>query len=58
VQIADHPGRHQPGTGDLELDRFVERLDELGYDGFVGLEYIPEGPMVDALAWLPMGARG
>jgi hydroxypyruvate isomerase len=57
VQIADVPGRHQPGTGTLPLDRFLERLDDLGYTGAVGLEYIPEGSTADALAWLPVPER-
>jgi hydroxypyruvate isomerase len=57
VQIADVPGRHQPGTGTLPLDRFLGSLDRLGYGGVVGLEYIPEGNTADALAWLPRDAR-
>lgn len=57
VQIADVPGRHQPGTGTLLLDRFLESLDELGYSGVVGLEYLPEGSTAQALAWLPRDAR-
>lgn len=57
VQIADVPGRHQPGTGTLPLDRFLECLDDLGYAGAVGLEYFPEGSTADALAWLPVAER-
>lgn len=57
VQIADVPGRHQPGTGTLPVDRFLRSLDELGYEGVVGLEFIPEGDTAEALAWLPPGAR-
>ena len=57
VQIADAPGRHQPGTGSLPVDPFLTRLDELGYEGAVGLEYIPEGTTDEALAWLPETAR-
>jgi hydroxypyruvate isomerase len=43
VQYADHPGRGAPGTGELDLWRLVDRLDALGYDGYVGLEYLPRG---------------
>lgn len=57
VQIADVPGRHQPGTGTLPLGRFLTRLDELGYDGAVGLEYIPAGDTAASLAWLDPAAR-
>ncbi|EXG81554.1 hydroxypyruvate isomerase family protein [Cryptosporangium arvum] len=53
VQIADAPGRHQPGTGSLPLARHLEQLTAHGYDGWVGLEYIPEGPSADSFAWLP-----
>jgi len=44
VQFADHPGRGAPGTGDLDLWALVDRLDALGYDGAVGLEFLPGGP--------------
>ena len=44
VQIADAPGRGEPGTGDLPLDRQLADLEAAGYDGWVGLEYKPTGP--------------
>lgn len=44
IQIADVPGRHQPGTGVVDWKLFFAALDALDYEGFVGLEYIPEGP--------------
>jgi hydroxypyruvate isomerase len=44
IQIADVPGRHQPGTGDIDFGRFFAALDEKGYPGWVSLEYHPEGP--------------
>ena len=43
VQVADSPGRGQPGTGEINFDYVFRRLDELGYDGHVGLEYKPAG---------------
>jgi hydroxypyruvate isomerase len=58
VQIADVPGRHQPGTGTAPIEAFLRRLDELDYGGFVGLEYAPLGGMDEALAWLPRELRG
>ena len=44
VQYADHPGRGAPGTGTIDLWALVDRLDALGYDGHVGLEFLPAGP--------------
>lgn len=43
IQIADVPGRHQPGTGVVDWNVFFSSLDALGYEGAVGLEYVPEG---------------
>ena len=57
AQIADIPGRNQPGTGTQPIAAFLAALDELGYQGSVGLEYKPRGSMDDALAWLPRPAR-
>lgn len=42
VQIADVPGRHQPGTGEINYARVFAALDEAGYDGPIGLECWPE----------------
>jgi hydroxypyruvate isomerase len=51
VQVASVPDRHEPGTGELN-DAFVfAALDRLGYDGFVGCEYIPAGKTLDGLQW-------
>lgn len=50
VQYADSPGRGAPGTGEIDLARLVDRLGELGYDGYVGLEFTPAG---STLGWLP-----
>jgi hydroxypyruvate isomerase len=58
VQIADSPGRGQPGTGGLDLPRVLERLAFCGYDGRVGLEYRPMGPSADSFGWLPRELRG
>jgi hydroxypyruvate isomerase len=58
VQIADAPGRNEPGTGDLDLDRYLARLAAAGYRGWVGLEYKPSGASADSFAWLPRERRG
>jgi hydroxypyruvate isomerase len=59
VQVADSPGRGQPGTGEINFDYVFRRLGELGYRGHVGLEYkAPGGDTEASLAWLPRAARG
>jgi hydroxypyruvate isomerase len=57
VQIADVPGRHEPGTGQQPIPQFLADLDSLGYAGSVGLEYRPSGATEAALAWLPREHR-
>jgi len=58
VQVADAPGRHEPGTGTLDLDRYLGLLAAAGYGGWVGLEYQPSGASADSFAWLPRERRG
>jgi hydroxypyruvate isomerase len=50
IQIADNPGRNEPGTGELPLQQWVGRSRELGYSGYVGLEYKASGK--DPFAWI------
>jgi hydroxypyruvate isomerase len=57
VQIADVPGRHQPGTGQQPIEAFLDELDTMGYDGFVGLEYRPQGTTEESLSWLEARRR-
>jgi hydroxypyruvate isomerase len=57
VQIADVPGRHQPGTGAQPIAALLADLDELGYTGSVGLEYRPLGTTDESLGWLPRELR-
>nr|MBA2239749.1 hydroxypyruvate isomerase [Solirubrobacterales bacterium] len=52
VQVADNPGRHQPGTGEIDYAYVFEHIDRSGYDGWVGLEYAPEGDTLSSLEWL------
>jgi hydroxypyruvate isomerase len=55
VQIADAPGRHQPGTGTLDIDGHLRHLAATGYDGWVGLEYTAAGD--HPFDWLPRERR-
>lgn len=57
VQIADCPGRGEPGTGELDLDELLGDLVARGYDGRVGLEYQPTTDTEASLAWLPASRR-
>ncbi len=52
VQIADAPGRHEPGTGSAPIQRFLDELDEGAFAGFVGLEYRPAGSTDEGLDWI------
>lgn len=52
VQIADVPGRHEPGTGEIHYPFVLRRLEELGYQGWVGCEYRPLGSTEEGLEWL------
>ena len=58
VQIADAPGRGEPGSGRLDLDGYLSRLEQAGYHGWVALEYRPTGSTPDSLGWLPRARRG
>lgn len=61
VQIADAPGRNEPGTGELPLERQLTALEAAGYAGWVGLEYKPAtGPTqgtAESFGWLPRERR-
>lgn len=52
IQVADNPGRHQPGTGEINYPYIFAELERLGYSGYVGGEYIPEPSTVESLAWI------
>jgi hydroxypyruvate isomerase len=52
VQIADSPARHQPGTGEINYPFVFRVLDDAGYDGWVSLEYRPQGTTEASLGWL------
>lgn len=52
VQIADNPGRHEPGTGEINYPWLFRHLDALGYSGWVGCEYKPATTTGAGLSWL------
>ena len=52
VQLADNPGRHQPGTGEINFPFVLAELDAMGYEGVVGLEYVPEPDTLASLSWM------
>ena len=52
VQIADTPGRHEPGTGEINYRFLLRHLDRIGYRGIVGCEYKPLGRTEDGLGWM------
>ena len=58
IQIADVPGRHQPGTGEINYPAVLEVLKRLGYSGYVGLEYRPSNDSDSSLQWLASKERG
>lgn len=52
VQLADAPGRHEPGSGDVPIVELVDLLGQHGYTGGIGLEYVPSGETLAGLSWL------
>jgi hydroxypyruvate isomerase len=51
VRLADNPGRHEPGTGEINYPFLFRHLDAIGYRGWVGCEYKPRTTTVDGLGW-------
>ena len=52
VQIADNPGRHEPGTGEINYDFLFDFMDRVGYAGWVGCEYKPAASTEAGLGWM------
>ena len=52
VQLADNPGRHEPGTGEINYPFLFKHLDSIGYDGWIGCEYKPKTTTHEGLGWL------
>jgi hydroxypyruvate isomerase len=51
IQLADAPGRHEPGTGEINFDFILRHIDRIGYSGWIGCEYNPAGDTVQGLKW-------
>jgi hydroxypyruvate isomerase len=52
IQIADNPGRHEPGTGEIDHGFLFKHLDRIGYRGYVGCEYKPATTTDAGLGWM------
>jgi hypothetical protein len=51
IYIADNPGRHEPGTGEIAFERLLPWIDALGYQGHIGCEYLPAAGTAGGLGW-------
>ncbi|WP_342631394.1 hydroxypyruvate isomerase [Marinobacter alkaliphilus] len=51
IQFADNPGRHEPGTGEINFSNVFAALDRMGYQGWVSAEYRPSLETEDTLSW-------
>ncbi len=54
IQVADNPGRHEPGTGEISFDNLFKSLESARYERWVGCEYKPAGTTEDGLRWLAL----
>jgi hydroxypyruvate isomerase len=52
MQLADNPGRHEPGTGEINYAFLFRHLDAIGYTGWIGCEYKPRSTTVAGLGWI------
>ncbi|QBE66019.1 hydroxypyruvate isomerase [Pseudoduganella lutea] len=52
IQVADNPGRNEPGTGEINYGWLFRHIDKIGYDGWIGCEYKPAGDTREGLSWL------
>ena len=51
LQLADNPGRHEPGTGEINYEFLFKFVDEIGYEGWIGCEYVPADTTEAGLGW-------
>jgi len=54
VQLADNPGRNEPGTGEINYPFLFRCLDRIGYRGWIGCEYKPKTTTTEGLGWYAM----
>jgi hydroxypyruvate isomerase len=52
MQLADNPGRNEPGTGEINYTFLFDYIDRLGYDGWIGCEYKPASTTINGLGWV------
>lgn len=52
IQIADNPGRHEPGTGEINYPAVFKEIEHMGYTGHIGLEYIPQTTAKESFGWI------
>jgi hydroxypyruvate isomerase len=57
IQIADVPGRHEPGTGAIDYPAILAAMNNVGYRRHIGLEYRPSVSTEESLGWLPRESR-
>lgn len=58
IQIAGVPGRHEPDVGEIDYPYLFDLLDDIGYEGWVGCEYLPRGDTLKGLAWFGVATAG
>jgi hydroxypyruvate isomerase len=51
MQLADNPGRNEPGTGEINYPFLFQKIDEMGYQGWIGCEYRPRTSTTEGLGW-------
>jgi hydroxypyruvate isomerase len=52
MQLADNPGRNEPGTGEINYTFLFAHIDRIGYKGWIGCEYKPKARTEEGLGWL------
>ena len=58
IQLADNPGRNEPGTGEINYPFLFSHLDRIGYSGWIGCEYRPKAGTIEGLGWFKAALAG